>query len=340
MRFLVIGGSVFLGRAFVEEAVGRGYDVTVFNRGKSGPDLPGTHVVRGDREDPAALVALTEHGPWDAVIDAGGQHPRTVGLSARTLSGRADAYLFVSSFHAYADWPAAPVDEESPRHACAPDAAVDDVPGNALKAGCERAVEAFFEGRTVILNPGIIVGPRESPGRLLWWLERMARGGDVLVPGGPERPVQLIDARDIAAFGTRLLEAGGAGHYLVAGPQGAESLGSLFAACAEVTGAGAQLHWTADELLLDHEVGPWTELPFWAPDQPAMAGVWSASTVRADAAGLRCRPLAETVADTWRWLRERGPTDKPYRQGKIPLGIDADKEAAVLRARRAREEQR
>lgn len=340
MRILIIGGSVFLGRAFMEDVLRRGHTVTVFNRGKSGPDLPGTHAVRGDRENLEDLTALTVHGPWDAVIDPGGQHPRTVGLSARTLSGHADAYLFVSSFHAYSGWPTGPVDEESPRHACAPDAAVEDVPANALKAGCERAVEASFEGRTVIFNPGLIVGPRETPGRLLWWLERMARGGDVVVPGGPERPVQLIDARDIAAFGTRLLETGGAGRYLVAGPQGAETLGNLFEACAEVAGPGAQLCWTSDELLLEQEIKPWTGLPFWAPDQPAMAGVWSASTARAQAAGLRCRPLADTAADTWHWLCERGPADEPYRQGKIPLGIDEDKEAAVLRARQTRKNQR
>ncbi|MEV6702789.1 NAD-dependent epimerase/dehydratase family protein [Streptomyces sp. NPDC051453] len=336
MRILIIGGSVFLGRAFVEEAVACGHSVTVFNRGKSGPDVPGTESVRGDRENPADLKALTDRGPWDAVIDAGGQHPRTVGLSARTLSGHADAYLFVSSFHAYAPWPAGPVDEDSERHACPPDAAVGEVPSNALKAGCERALEAGFEGRTVILNPGLIVGPREVPGRLLWWLERMARGGEVLVPGGPDRPVQLIDARDIAAFGTRLLEAGGAGRFIVAGQRGTATLGELFRAIARATGARAELAWADDDFLLEQEVGPWVELPFWAPDQPAMAGVWSASTDRAVALGLNCRPMAETVADTWEWLHERGPIDTPYKQGDLPLGIDAEKEAAVLRARHAR----
>ncbi|MFD8812061.1 hypothetical protein ACFV23_11380 [Streptomyces sp. NPDC059627] len=161
----------------------------------------------------------------------------------------------------------------------------------------------------------------------------MARGGEVLVPGGPDRPVQLIDARDIAAFGIRLLETGDEGRYLVAGPQGTETLGTLLGTCARVTGAGARLAWADDDFLLEHEVGPWTELPFWAPDQPAMAGVWSASTTRAVTAGLRCRPLADSVTDAWAWLRERGPADAPYRQGKVPLGIDADKEAAVLRAR-------
>ncbi|RDG37884.1 NAD-dependent epimerase/dehydratase family protein [Streptomyces corynorhini] len=331
MKILVIGGSVFLGRAFVQEAIARGHNVSVFNRGKSGPDIQGAENLRGDRENSTDLEALAAAGPWDAVIDTSGFHPRTVGQSARALSGRAGTYLFVSSFHAYADWPAGPVDEGSARHVCPPDAAVEDVPGNALKAGCERAVEKYFEGDTCILNPGLIVGPRETPGRLLWWLERTARGGEVLAPGRSDRTVQLVDARDIAVFGLDLLEASAAGRFLVTGPKDTTTLGELLELCARVTGAGARPVWADEDFLMDQGVGPWTELPFWALEQPAMAGAWEASPAKAVAAGLRCRPLAETVADTWEWLRERGPSETPYRQGDIPLGIDPDKEREVLR---------
>ncbi|MGW4225847.1 NAD-dependent epimerase/dehydratase family protein [Streptomyces bauhiniae] len=336
MRILVIGGSVFLGQAFAQEAIGRGHTLTVFNRGKSGPDIQGAENLRGDRENSADLEALAAAGPWDAVIDTSGFHPRTVGQSARALSGHAETYLFVSSFHAYSDWPGGPVSEDSVRHACPPDAAVDDVPGNALKAGCERAVEKYFEGDVLILNPGLIVGPRETPGRLLWWLERMARGGEVLAPGTAGQKIQLIDARDIAAFALDLLEEGSAGHYLVTGPKDTSTLGELLELCARVTEAGAQPVWIDEEFLGEHEVGAWTELPFWATEQPAMAGAWAASPDRAVAAGLRCRPLSETVTDTWAWLRERGPSDTPYRQGDIPLGIDPEKERGVLRAWQAK----
>lgn len=314
----------------------RGHSVTAFNRGKSGPDLPGIGSIRGDREDPADLEVAAAAGPWDAVIDTSGFHPRTVGLSARALSGRAGTYLFVSSVHAFAGWPAEAVDETSPRHICPPDAAVDDVPGNALKAGCERAVKTGFDGPTCILNPGLIIGPRETPGRLLWWLERMARGGEVLAAGRADRTIQLIDARDIAAFGTRLLETGGGGGYLVTGPKDTVTIKTLLDLCARETGAGAEPVWVDEDFLLEQQVSPWTELPFWASQQPSMAGAWSASTAHAIAAGLECRPLARTVADTWEWLRERGPAEASYRQGHIPLGIAADKERAVLRAWRAR----
>ncbi len=336
MNILIIGGSVFLGRAFVHEAVERGHSVTVFNRGKSGPDMAGTKSIHGDRENAADLEALAAAGPWDAVIDTSGFHPRTVGRSARALSGRAGTYLFVSSFHVYSPWPAGPVDESSERLPCPPDAAVEDVPGNALKAGCERAVEEYFDGEVCILNPGLIVGPRETPGRLLWWLERMARGGEVLAPGRPEQTIQLIDARDIAEFGLDLLQTGAAGRYLVTGPKDTTTLGELLEECARVTGAGATTVWAPEDFLVEQGLGPWVELPFWALEQPAMAGAWAASPAKAVAAGLRCRPLSQTVADTWEWLRERGPADAPYRQGDAVIGVDPDKEREVLRAWQAK----
>ncbi|WP_369263195.1 MULTISPECIES: NAD-dependent epimerase/dehydratase family protein [unclassified Streptomyces] len=336
MRILILGGSVFLGRAFAEEATLRGHAVTVFNRGRSGPDVPGAEALRGDRENPADLERLAAAGPWDAVVDTCGFEPRPVGDSARALSGRADTYLFVSSFHAHSDWPAAPVDESAPRHVCGPDATPDEVPGNALKAGCERAVEKYFTGGTLILNPGLIVGPWENTGRLLWWLERAARGGEFLAPGRPEQPVQLIDARDVAAFGLDLLEQRATGRYLVTGPKDGATFGELLGRCAEVTGSGAEPVWADDDFLLDQGVGPWTELPLWAPDEPAMAGTWAVVPAKAEAAGLRRRPLAETVADTWRWLGERGPATGPYKQGETVLGIAPDKEQEVLLAWHAR----
>ena len=152
MQILVLGGSVFLGRAFVAEALRRSHEVTTFNRGRSGTDPDGVEVVRGDREVTDDLQRLVEGRHWDVVVDTCGFVPRVVGESARTLSGHARAYLFVSSFHAYADWPAEPVDESSPRYACAVDAGPDDVVYNELKAGCERAIEESFNGNSLILR--------------------------------------------------------------------------------------------------------------------------------------------------------------------------------------------
>lgn len=336
MKILVIGGTVFLGRAIVDEALRRGHEVTVFNRGRSGPALAGVETVRGDREDEGALAALVEGRSWDQVVDTCGFEPLTVAKSVRALAGRAGAYAFVSSFHAYADWPALGVDESMPRHACAVDASPDDVPYNALKAGCERVVEEGFPGGALIVNPGIIVGPGENVGRLPWWLETIARGGRVLAPGSPHGSLQLVDARDIAAFLLGRLADGGLGRYLTTGVRGNTTMGELLAACVEATGSDAELVWADEQFLQDQGVSPWTELPLWAPDIPELSGTWTASSAKALAAGMRCRPMAETVADTWQALQGGGYPAPKYLQGKIPVGLDKDKHDTVLTAWDAR----
>jgi len=331
MKILVIGGSSFLGRAYVSEALRRGHQVTTFNRGVSGPDQPGVEAVRGDRNDPADLERLTTGRHWDAVVDSAGQQPYAVALAARLLRPHADHYTFVSSVHAFTDWPALPVDEDSATRPCPADTPADQPPGNHLKAGCERALlEQFGADNSLILNCGLLIGPYENVGRLPWWLERIARGGKVIAPGDPDRALQLIDARDFAAFGLDLLERGEAGRYVTSAPRASTTFRELLAACAEATGSTAELVPVGDEPLLAADVQPWTELPLWAPGLPDWAGIWLADTSRAEAAGLRCRPLAETVRDTWAWLQERGPATKPYLQGTTALGIDPEKEQKLL----------
>lgn len=330
MKVLIIGGTVFLGRALVDEALGRGHEVTLFNRGVSGPAPSGAESVKGDRENEAALRTLVDGRYWDAVIDTCGFEPRTVRLSARILAAHATAYAFVSSFHAYADWPAKGVDESFPRHQCPPDAGPDDVAYNALKAGCERAVEESFPERALIINPGIIMGPGENVGRLPWWLETIARGGRVLAPGAPDRRMQLIDARDIARFVFDRLAAQGSGRYVTSGIPGNTTMGDLLRDCVRVTGADTELVWADESFLQERNIAPWSELPLWAPDIPEMAGIWQASSQKALAAGLRCRPVSETVADTWRALRSGEYPAPKYLQGKVPVGLDQAKHDAVL----------
>ncbi|MCF2531778.1 NAD-dependent epimerase/dehydratase family protein [Yinghuangia soli] len=332
MDILVIGGSVFLGRTIVEEAMARGHAVTTFNRGRTGTDVPGAAVVHGDREDKADLERLAAAGPWDAVIDVCGFTPRVVGDSVRALNGRASSYTFISSISAYEDWPAARVDEHSPRFACAPDADETDGGYGILKAGCERAVESEFEGRVLVLQPGLILGPYENVGRLPWWLRRIAAGGKVLAPGDPDRPMQLVDARDIAVFTLDRIEAGAEGRYLVGGEAANTTMGQWLADCRAATGSDAELVWVDDDFLLEREVSPWTELPLWAPPTDDMAGVWLSDSSKAAEDGFRCRPVRETVADTWAWLKAAGlPQTLPsYRGHAGTQGIDAEKEERLL----------
>ncbi|WP_329565161.1 NAD-dependent epimerase/dehydratase family protein [Kitasatospora sp. NBC_01266] len=338
MRILILGGSVFLGRAFVTEALARGHQVTTFNRGRSGPDLPGTEAVRGDRDSDQDLAALVARAPgaersWDLVIDTSGQQPHTVARAARALRGHAGRYLFVSSVHAFADWPAAPVDEDSPLHDCPADSPPDLPFSTGLKAGCERAVAEQFGERSIMLNCGLLNGPYENVGRLPWWLERIARGGRVLAPGRPDLPIQLIDARDFAVFGLDLAERGASGSYLTTALPGSSSYGEMLAACVAATGSDAELHWVDDDRLRAAGVEEWTELPLWYAEfgeDGRPAGIWQADSRKARAAGLRCRPLSETVRDTWAWIQQRGPREGPYTQGGVPLGIDPEKERRIL----------
>ena len=347
MRLLVIGGSVFLGQAFAAEALARGWEVTTFNRGRSAADLPGVRVVRGDREQPEDLARLAAAGPWDAVVDVCGYVPRVVGASVAALAESAASYLFVSSINAYPGFPAEPVDERSPRHACAPDAGPEDGDYGVLKAGCERAVVRGFPGRTLVLQPGLIMGPGDRARRLTWWLRRAAQGGRMAAPGRPQQEMQLIDARDLAAFGLDRIEAGdgavgggevggggteGGVSYLVGGSPANTTWGEYLGTCVEVTGGKAEPVWMDDGFLLAHEVAPWVELPLWAPREEDFAAVWQHSSAKAAGAGLRCRPVTESIRDTAAWLFAPGGLEEAFGDYRATgdRGLSPEKEQRLL----------
>jgi 2'-hydroxyisoflavone reductase len=327
MRILVLGGTAFLGRALVTEALGRGHAVTTFNRGRSWPDLPGVDVLRGDRTEAADLEKLRA-GRWDAVLDTSGFVPRVVGKAAAVLRDVAPVYAFVSSASVYADRPRVPTDEDSPVFDCAPDAGPDDGDYGTLKAGCERAVREHYGDAALFLRLGVILGPYEDVGRLPWWLSRIARGGDVLAPGSPAVPMQLLDVRDSARFAIDLLERGECGVLDVAGPAGEPTFGTLLDECVKITGSDARLVWAEDDFLMAHDVDPWSELPLWAPMNAECGAAWKLGVTRAEAAGLRCRPIVETIADTWAVMKTGW---QPRPRPELPeLGIDAEKEQRLL----------
>ncbi|MCX4686274.1 NAD-dependent epimerase/dehydratase family protein [Kitasatospora purpeofusca] len=341
MKILLLGGSSFLGRAFASEALSRGHQVTTFNRGRTAADLSGVEAVRGDRDSAEDLARLVEGRHWDAVVDTSAQQPAQAAAAARLLRDRAGHYTLISSVHAFADWPARVVDETSPLHPCPADTPPGQEFSASLKAGCERAVlEYFGADRALVLNSGLLIGPYERGGRLPWWLERMARGGRVLAPGEPGRPMQLIDVRDFAAFGLDLLTAGTTGRFLTTAPPDRLTYGEFLAGCAAVAGgADVELVWVPDGQLLKEgpdSVQPWSELPLWLPEEADSAGTWRVGTGRAEAAGLRCRPFAETARDTWDWLRRREAAEDTEpdgrKRGRIVHGIEPAKEQRLLEA--------
>ncbi|MCX4761448.1 NAD-dependent epimerase/dehydratase family protein [Streptomyces sp. NBC_01275] len=330
MRLLVLGGTEFAGRAVVEAALGRGWDVTVLNRGRHGP-VPGTRSLTGDRTAPAGLAALAEdRGEWDAVVDTWSAAPRAVHEAARLLRGRARRYVYVSSCSVY-DWaPPAGYAEDAPVvQGAEPDAGQTDYARD-KRGGELAAVDAFGAQTSVLVRAGLILGPYENVGRLPWWLGRMARGGPVLAPGPRELPLQYVDVRDLAEWILGAVERELSGPYNLLSPQGHATMGELLEACVQVAGPSAELRWTEPEIILDAGVQPWTQLPVWVPPGTDMHdALHSADVSRAVATGLSCRPVGETVADTWAWLRDIGGT-APRRPDRPPLGLDPEVEAKVL----------
>ncbi|MEU6259761.1 SDR family oxidoreductase [Streptomyces sp. NPDC047043] len=328
MRLLVLGGTEFAGRAVVEAALGRGWDVTVFNRGRH--ELPsGVRALQGDRTAPDGLAALAE-GTWDVVVDTWSSAPRAVHASARLLRGRAGRYIYVSSRSVYA-WapPAGHTEDAQLVEGAEPDADNTDYARD--KRGAEiAAVDAFGADRSLLVRAGLILGPYENVGRLPWWLGRIARGGPVLAPGPRDLPLQYIDVRDMAEWILGAAERELSGPFNMTGPQGHATMGELLEACVRATGATAELRWTEPEVILDAGIQPWTQLPVWVPPGSDMHDALHASDVsRAVATGLVCRPVEETVSDTWAWLQGIGGT-APQRPDRTVKGLDPVVEAKVL----------
>ncbi|MEW9554023.1 NAD-dependent epimerase/dehydratase family protein [Nonomuraea sp. NPDC050783] len=325
MKILVLGGTEFVGRAVVEEALGLGWDVTVFNRGSHGAPA-GVTALHGDRTAPGGLAAL-EGGEWDVVVDTWSWAASAVRDAASLLAGQAGHYVYVSSRSVYADPVPFGADESAPVVAASAD---DDDPSDYArnKAGGELGAVAAFGERALLARAGLIIGPYENIGRLPWWLNRIARGGPVLAPGPAEQGLQYVDARDLAVWCLRAAERGVGGAFNVVSPPGFVTMREMLETCVRVTGADAELRWVDPEPILAAGVQPWTELPFWlvGADYDFMHG---GDVSKAVAAGLRLRPVEETVGDTWAWLRGIGG-EAPIRRDRPRIGLGPEAEARLL----------
>lgn len=330
LSILVLGGSHFVGRAVVSVGLARGWEVTTFNRGR-GWRHPEAMSLTGDRLDPASLEQLRA-GRWDVAVDTWAGIPKAARESAAVLADRADRFVYISSESVYAPPPPRGVDETAATVDASPDADVDDGDYAVRKRGSELAIAAAFGDRALIARPGLILGPHEDVGRLPWWLLRMARGGEVLCPGPRDQPLQYIDARDLATFVLDAAAAGRHGPFNVVGRRGVTTMGSLLEACHAVAGAPeTRMTWLSPAAIEAAGIEPWTELPIWLPPDHESAALHDSDVERAHAAGLRSRPMEETVADTWRWLqRLEGPP--PLRSDVAQPGLAPARERAALRA--------
>jgi 2'-hydroxyisoflavone reductase len=325
MRILMIGGTRFLGRHLVESALERSHDVTLFNRGRSNPNLfPKLETIVGDREQD---VKKLEDRIWDAVLDTSGYVPRIVRLSAEALKNTVTRYVFISSISVYENFRKMGIDESDPVGKIQ-DETVEEITGETygpLKALCEQAVRDIFGlERTLIIRPGLIVGPHDPTDRFTYWPVRVARGGEVVAPEKPDAPIQIVDVRDLAEWVIKLIEVNASGTFNATGPEYELTLGKLLEVSRLVSGSDASFHWAGVDFLNQHKVEAWSDMPVWVPDDEEGAGFSRVDVSKAIDAGLTFRPLEQTVRDTLEWAQTR-PADHAWR-----AGLNARREQELL----------
>ena len=323
MRILMIGGTAFVGRHIAAAAIESGHDVTLFHRGKTGLELfPHATHLTGDRDDDLSALA---DGTWDATVDVCAYFPRQVRSLATALRGRGGRYVFISSVSAYSPSVPPNYDESAPLADVGDLEATEVTDENygGLKVACEQVSTELFGPDTTIIRPTYVIGPYDRSYRFTWWVDRLARGGTVLAPGDPDDPIQLIDARDQAAFTVSLLERSITGTFHTVSPAPPFGFGQMLETiAAQVAPPGTQLTWVPSEFLLEQAVDG-AALPLWAEGEGDAANMSRANPAAAFAAGLTPRPLRETVAD----IRAE---DRVPGTGRPGIGISAEREAELL----------
>jgi len=331
MKILILGGTKFLGRHLVEAVLARSHKVTLFNRGKTNPDLyPTVENICGDRD---GNLEVLKGRHWDAAIDTSGYVPAQVRASAGLLANTIGHYTFVSSISVYRDFSQAGLDENASLAILPPGA--NDAGNNgqhygANKALCERTAEHAMPGRVLIVRPGIIVGPHDPTNRFSHWVQRTARGGDILCPAPPEVPLQIIDARDLASWTIRMTEARQVGCFNAAGPASALTFQQMLEQCKKASGSDARFVWADEAFLLDHRINPSTDMPLWIPKtETDYSGFFAVDCQRALKAGLAFRPLAETAKDILALATNS-------QDGMAETGLSRERETKILQDWNAR----
>lgn len=305
-------------------ALTRGDTVTLFNRGKTNPCIfSAAENIVGDRDsDLNALVGRT----WDAVVDFSGYIPRLVKKSAEILSKSVGQYIFISTVSVYKDLTTPQIDEDSPLGKLTnPD--TEEITGETygpLKVLCEQEVIQQFSRNSLIIRPGVIVGPYDPTDRFTYWVNRISQGGDVAAPGNPDQPVQFIDGHDLAEWILLLLDKQTTGVFNAIGFNEPITMGSMLETCSTVSQSNANFIWLLEKFLLDNNVAPWKEMPIWLPVE-SEGGLGHIDNVRATEAGLTFRLLHTTVSDTLKWINEERQADAPWK-----AGITRDRERQLL----------
>lgn len=332
-RILILGGTGFTGPFQVKYALSRGHKVTVFNRGKTHPgELPKeVEQLTGDRN--GQLEAL-KGKQWDVCIDNPTTLPAWVRDAAQILKGNVERYIFISTISVYADTSTGPDENAPPAKYEGADPFKETLEAmkasgyktyGPLKALSEQETEKWFPGKSLIIRPGLIVGPRDETDRFTYWPVRIDRGAEVLAPGHPSDPVQFIDGRDLAEWTIRMAENRETGIYNATGPARELGIGDMLDGIKTALNSNATFAWADAEFLKQEKVEAWSDMPVWAGDELGMSRT---KISRALAKGLTFRPLGETARDTLAWFKAQ----KPERQAKIRAGLTPEREAQVLAA--------
>jgi 2'-hydroxyisoflavone reductase len=326
LKILILGGTGFLGPAIVRAAQARGHSLTLFNRGKTRtdlfPDVPRLVGNRDPKKDDG--IKALEQGEWDVCFDDNGYVPRIVDASASLLAPRVKHYVYVSSISAYASTEAEGVDEKAPV-AKLEDPTVEDMgPGyvnyGGLKALCEQAAERNFPGRCTNIRPGYIVGPEDRSDRFTYWPLRVELGGEMLAPGKPTDPIQVIDVRDLGEWMVRVAENRTLGVFNACGPAKKLGMGEMLEACKTASGSDAKFVWVDAAFLAKYEQ---LELPIWSPYEGKSKGDHMVSNAAAIAAGLKFRPIVDTARDTLEWFHGQAPEKRSRLEAKLASDIEA-----------------
>ncbi|KMJ58353.1 NAD-dependent dehydratase [Bacillus sp. LL01] len=342
MKILVIGGTRFLGRFIVEEALKQGHEVTLFNRGNHLDLFPQVECIVGDRNKDLSLL---ETGKWDVAIDTCGFTPKALTESTRILADKVDHYTFISSISVYKDWIPHNLEEDYPVQSLSAKEIEEIGYGNqeqinthygALKAESERAAEENMPDKVLHVRSGLLVGPYDYSDRFSYWINRVAAGGEILSPGRKERNIQYIDARDMAVWILKMADEKVTGIFNVTGPTTPLSMEDFLTTCKEVIGSDAEFVWADESFLLEQHVAPWTEMPLWIPEEhPLVEGSkpWSgASSINIGKAlqhRLEVRSVEETVKDVRNFETSRKDEERK-------AGIHREKEQNVLEAWKTR----
>ncbi len=337
LKILILGGTAFLGPAIVEAAKARGHTLTLFNRGRTNPHLfPELEKLRGDRDpNKGEGIKALEGRKWDAVFDDCGYYPRMVKASAELLAPNVKQYVFISSISAYAE-NKTPGADETAAIGTMPDPTLEKMGENyeyygPLKALCEQAAEKALSGRVTNVRPGYIVGPGDPTDRFTYWPVRVdqAKGdrAEVLAPGTPKDPIQIIDVRDLGGWLVHTVEQNITGVFNACGPEKALTMGEVLDACKSASASEARFTWVSADFL-QKQSGEGVDVPIWISPEGDSAGFHRWSNAKAIKAGLKFRPVRQTVGDTLTWFK----TLPPERQSKLRAGLSAEREAELLAA--------